>query len=61
MAGDNLAINSLVLPTLGIICNFYRIWVDEEVGIRDDGVELVFVEQFLERVGFLVFSKWPIL
>lgn len=61
MAGDNFAINSLVLPTLGIICNFYRIWVDEEVGIRDDGMELVFVEQFLERVGFLVFSKWPIL
>lgn len=44
MAGDNLVINLLVFLILGIICNFYRIWVDEEVGIRDDGVELVFVE-----------------
>lgn len=44
-----------VRPALWIISNFYRIWVNE-VGIRDNGMEMAILEKVFERVWFLVFS-----
>lgn len=57
MWGHNLTTSSLVPTALGIIYNFYKSWVEEEVGRGDNGVEMVFQEKFLNREVFLVVSK----
>lgn len=55
MVGVNLTISLQVSPVLRIISNSYRIWVNE-IGIRDNGMEIAILEKFLEGVGFRVFS-----
>lgn len=49
MWGHNLTTSSLISTALGIIYNFYKGWVDEEVGKGDNGVEMVFQEKCLNR------------